>query len=152
MARFRRLLAVGLGAVGAGVFYCANNNDNSIVLLAAQKFHDESLRSTRFHDQPKRSTKWDWNWDRCVHCFEVYIFCYVVLCYGKRMFVESNLMKHIPDSGGSQPSCYNPQREGKTTKDSKESWMKRDQPPLDISSLSDMGSTIWLGNVIQKEF
>lgn len=64
MARFRRLLAVGLGAVGASVFYCANNNDNSIVLLAAHKFRDESLRPPRFHDQPKRSTEWDWNWDR----------------------------------------------------------------------------------------
>lgn len=53
MARLRKLLAVGLGAVGAGVgvWYCTSDNR---VLQAAQVLHE----------LPLRTTTWDWNWDR----------------------------------------------------------------------------------------
>ncbi|KAK3927374.1 Serine/threonine-protein phosphatase PGAM5, mitochondrial [Frankliniella fusca] len=52
MARFGRLLAVGLGAVGAGVLYYSN--EDTKVLYAAQ----------RTDLQPAPTTKWDWNWDK----------------------------------------------------------------------------------------
>lgn len=62
MATIKRILAVSLGAVGAGVLYCSN--DNSRVLQAAQKFRTESVHSSKLHDEPFQTTKWDYNWDR----------------------------------------------------------------------------------------
>lgn len=61
-----RILAVSLGAVGAGVLYCNSNDNKALPLLAAQKFSDvppQSVQSSKLHDE-YRITKWDSNWDR----------------------------------------------------------------------------------------
>lgn len=62
MSRLRGILAVGLGAVGAGVFYYTN--DDSKTLQAAQKFRDVPVSVQKIQSEPFPVTKWDSNWDR----------------------------------------------------------------------------------------
>lgn len=73
MARLSKLIAVGLGAVGAGagLLYSSRSNEQTRV-LAAQKFDGQVGYSKKtWQEGPQNvfpnsspGSKWDYNWDR----------------------------------------------------------------------------------------